>query len=368
MDDVLPDLPRKGRGAVSNPTGRYEPATRHAIHDGWDLAWVTPSGVQGHDAPPLRTTVTEEVPRTAIAYNDSPDIPFDRSLNPYRGCEHGCVYCYARPSHARYGLSPGLDFETRLFAKRGLAEVLTRDLAKPGYVVRPITLGGNTDPYQPIERERRDTRHVLEVLERCEHPVVVITKSALVLRDLDILSAMAAKNLCAVAVSVTTLDRELARRMEPRAATPRRRIETLAALSAAGVPATVMAAPMIPFLNDWELERILETSAGAGASEAGYVLLRLPLELKDLFREWLEAHVPGKARHVLNQLRESRDGQLYVSEFGERMRGSGTYADLLADRFRLACRRFGLNRRDDRSLDCTRFRPPVPPGGQFSLF
>ena len=368
MDEALPDLPRKGRGAVSNPTGRYEPETRHAVHDGWDIA---------DDLPPLRTTVTEEVPRTAIAYNDSPDIPFDRSINPYRGCEHGCVYCYARPSHARYGLSPGLDFETRLFAKRGLAEVLVRDLAKPGYGACAITLGANTDPYQPIERERRLTRGVLEVLAGCEHPVVVITKSALVLRDLDILSAMAAKNLCAVAVSVTTLDRELARRMEPRAATPPRRIETIAALSKAGVPATVMAAPMIPFLNDWELERILAAAAEAGARAAGYVLLRLPLELKDLFGEWLEAHAPGKARHVLDQLRTCRNGQLYVSEFGERMRGSGTYAELLADRFHLACRRFGLNKRvtpvgvpshDDDALDCSRFRPPVPPGGQFSLF
>jgi DNA repair photolyase len=359
MDEPLPDLPRKGRGAVSNPTGRYEPETRHAVHDGWDIP---------DDLPPLRTTVTEEVPRTAIAYNDSPDIPFDRSINPYRGCEHGCIYCYARPSHARYGLSPGLDFETRLFAKRNIADVLVRDLAKPGYAARAITLGANTDPYQPIERERRDTRAILEVLERCEHPVTVITKSALVLRDLDILSAMAAKNLCQVAVSVTTLDRELARRMEPRAATPPRRIETIAALAAAGVPAAVMAAPMIPFLNDWELERILEAAAGAGAGEAGYVLLRLPLELKDLFSEWLEAHAPGKARHVLDQLRECRNGQLNVSEFGERMRGRGTYAELLADRFRLACQRFGLNARDDAPLDCSRFRPPVPPGGQFSLF
>ena len=359
MDEVLPDIARKGRGAVSNPTGRYEPETRHAIHDGWDLA---------EDLPPLRTTVTEETPRTAIAYNDSPDIPFDRSLNPYRGCEHGCVYCYARPSHARYGLSPGLDFETRLFAKRGLASVLARDLAKPGYVARAITLGANTDPYQPIERERRDTRQVLEVLAACEHPVAIITKSALVLRDLDILAPMAAKNLCRVAVSVTTLDRELARRMEPRAATPPRRIETLRALGEAGVPATVMAAPMIPFLNDWELERILEAAASAGVRDAGYTLLRLPLELKDLFGEWLEAHAPEKARHVLNQLRECRNGQLYVSEFGERMRGKGAYADLLADRFRLACQRFGLNRRDDDALDCSRFRPPVLPGGQFSLF
>lgn len=359
MDDALPDLPRKGRGAVSNPTGRYEPETRHAIHDGWDIS---------DDAPPLRTTVTEEIPRTAIAYNDSPDIPFDRSINPYRGCEHGCVYCYARPSHARYGLSPGLDFESRLFAKRDLADVLVRDLAKPGYAPRPITLGANTDPYQPIERERRDTRSVLEVLARCGHPVVIITKSALVRRDLDILSDMARKNLCAVAVSVTTLDRELARRMEPRAATPPRRLETIAALAAAGVPATVMAAPMIPFLNDWELERILEAAAGAGAREAGYTLLRLPLELKDLFSEWLEAHAPDKAKHVLNQLRECRKGQLNVSAFGKRMRGRGTYAELLADRFRLACQRFGLNERDDAPLDCSRFRPPVPPGGQFSLF
>jgi DNA repair photolyase len=359
MDEPLPDVPRKGRGAVGNPTGRYEPETRHAIHDGWDIP---------DDAPPLRTTVTEETPRTAIAYNDSPDIPFDRSLNPYRGCEHGCVYCYARPSHARYGLSPGLDFESRLFAKKNLADVLVRDLAKPGYVPRSITLGANTDPYQPIERERRDTRAVLEVLADCAHPVVIITKSALVLRDLDILADMAARNLCAVGVSVTTLDRDLARKMEPRAATPPRRIETLRALNAAGVPTMVMAAPMIPFLNDWELERILEAAAEAGTPEAGYVLLRLPLELKDLFGQWLAAHAPGKAKHVLNQLRETRGGALYVAEFGERMRGKGTYAELLADRFRLACERLGLNRRDTSRLDVSRFRPPVPPGGQFALF
>jgi len=364
MDDALPDLPRpnlprRGRGAVSNPTGRYEPETRHAIHDGWDIA---------DDAPPLRTTVTEETPRTAIAYNDSPDIPFDRSINPYRGCEHGCVYCYARPSHARFGLSPGLDFESRLFAKKNLADVLVRDLAKPGYAPRTITLGANTDPYQPIERVRRDTRAVLEVLSACAHPVVIITKSQLVLRDLDVLADMAARNLCAVGVSVTTLDRELARKMEPRAATPSRRIETLRALNAAGVPTMVMAAPMIPFLNDWELERILAAAAEVGTREAGYVLLRLPLELKDLFSEWLDAHAPGKARHVLNQLRETRGGALYTAEFGERMRGRGTYAKLLADRFRLACERLGLNRRDLSKFDFSRFRPPVPPGGQFALF
>ncbi|MEK7819814.1 MAG: PA0069 family radical SAM protein [Pseudomonadota bacterium] len=359
MDDVLPDIARKGRGAVGNPTGRYAPEARLATHDGWDII---------DDLPPLRTTVTEETPRTAIAYNDSPDIPFDRSVNPYRGCEHGCIYCYARPSHARYGLSPGLDFESRLFAKRDLARVLEVDLAKPGYVPRPITLGANTDPYQPIERGRRDTRAVLEVLAACDHPVVVITKSALVVRDLDILAAMAAKNLCSVAVSVTTLDRDLARRMEPRAATPPRRLDAIRALKDAGVPATVMAAPMIPFLNDWELERILEAAVQAGATEAGYTLLRLPYELKDLFAQWLEAHEPDKARHVLNQLRECRRGALNVSEFGERLRGKGTYADLLADRFHLACRRLGLNERNNNELDCSRFRPPVPPGGQMSLF
>ena len=360
VDNVLPDMARKGRGAVGNPTGRYEPEVRLATHDGWDLA---------DDLPPLRTTLTEETPRTAIAYNDSPDIPFDRSINPYRGCEHGCIYCYARPSHARFGLSPGLDFETCLFAKRDLARVLEADLARPGYSPQPITLGANTDPYQPVERTRRDTRAVLEVLAACDHPVVIITKSALVMRDLDILAAMAARNLCSVAVSVTTLDRDLARRMEPRAATPSRRLEAIRALQGAGVPATVMAAPMIPSLNDWELERILEAAVAAGASEAGYTLLRLPYELKDLFAQWLEAHEPGKARHVLNQVRECRGGALNVSRFGERLRGRGTYADLLADRFHLACRRLGLNARDgDHELDCSRFRPPVLPGGQMSLF
>ncbi|MBM3566041.1 MAG: PA0069 family radical SAM protein [Alphaproteobacteria bacterium] len=359
MDDSLPDVARKGRGAVGNPTGRYEPDVRLATHDGWDIP---------DDGPPLRTTVTEETPRTAIAYNDSPDIPFDRSINPYRGCEHGCIYCYARPSHARFGLSPGLDFESRLFAKRDLVRVLEADLAKPGYAPRPIALGSNTDPYQPIERARQDTRAVLELLAACGHPFTIVTKSALVVRDLDVLAPMAKKNLCAVAVSVTTLDRDLARRMEPRAATPPRRLDAIRALSEAGVPTAAMAAPMIPFLNDWELERILEAATAAGATEAGYTLLRLPQELKDLFSQWLDTHEPGKSRHVLNLLRECQGRTLSDARFGARMRGKGHYADLLADRFDLACRRLNLNRAMRPALDCSRFRPPVPPGGQLPLF
>ena len=301
MDEPLPAMPVKGRGAVSNPAGRFEAESRHAVDDGWDL---------DEDLPPLRTTVTEDTCRTVISWNDSPDLGFDRSINPYRGCEHGCVYCYARPTHAFLGLSPGLDFETRLFAKSDAPALLENELRKPSYRCRTIMLGANTDPYQPIERQHMITRRILEVLAAHNHPVAIATKSALVRRDIDILAPMAAKGLASVGVSITTLDRGLARTLEPRAATPARRLETIRVLSDAGIPTRVMAAPMIPFLNDAELERILEAAAGAGAVGANYILLRLPLELKGLFTEWLETHAPGKASHVLNRLRESRDGML----------------------------------------------------------
>ena len=360
MDEIRPDRPRKGRGAVSNASGRYEAETRHAVDDGWDLE---------DDLPPLRTTVAFDASRSIIATNDSPDIPFDQSINPYRGCEHGCVYCYARPSHAWLGLSPGLDFETKLFAKKDAAVLLDKALRRPGYVCKTIVLGSNTDAYQPVERAHRITRSILEVLAAYDHPVSIITKSALVIRDLDILAPMAAKGLVAVRISVTSLDGELARRLEPRAPAPHRRLDTIRRLSDAGIPTGVMAAPMIPFLNDAELERILEASASAGAVLAGYVLLRLPLELRSLFAEWLEAHVPGKARHVLNQLRESREGALNDSRFGVRMKGTGVHAELLAKRFRLACRRLGLNAPRPRGFDPeTRlFRPPPRPGDQLTL-
>jgi DNA repair photolyase len=350
--------PVKGRGAVGNPAGRYEV-----------LAYAPDDDADDTDATlPPRTTVCDEACRTVISRNRSPDIPFDRSINPYRGCEHGCVYCYARPSHAYLGLSPGLDFETRLFAKPNAAHVLARELAKPGYMPRPIMLGANTDPYQPVERRRRITRAVLEVLAAHRHPVAVTTKAALVVRDLDLLAPMAERRLASVAVSVTTLDAGLARIMEPRASSPRRRLEAISSLAAAGVPVTVLAAPMIPFVNDHELERILEAAGAAGATGAAYTLLRLPLELKEGFGEWLEAHLPERAARVLGRLRDCRGGSLYVSDFGERMRGRGEYADLLGKRFALACRRFGLGaQRGLSDLDCSQFRVPRPEDPQLRL-
>jgi DNA repair photolyase len=311
--------------------------------------------------------VQEETPRRIITRNESPDISFDRSINPYRGCEHGCAYCFARPTHAYMGLSPGLDFETRLFAKPTAARLLERELAKPGYEVRTMAIGTNTDPYQPIERRYRIMREVLEVLDRASHPVGIVTKSALVARDIDILARMAGRNLVKVALSVTTLDRRLARAMEPRAATPARRLETLRLLSAAGIPTTVMVAPIIPALNESEIERILEAAAAAGVGEAGYVLLRLPLEVKDVFKEFLDREYPDRARHVMSLIRSMRGGKEYDSAWGERMRGSGPFAWQIGRRFALAARRLGLNR-EKRRLRTDLFVPPVPEGGQLELF
>ncbi len=294
-------IPANGRGAETNRGGRYEPLTRSAIDDGWRSL---------EELPPLKTEVQEETPRKIITRNEFPDISFDRSINPYRGCEHGCAYCFARPTHAYMGLSPGLDFETKLFAKPQAAKLLERELAKPGYEARTMAIGTNTDPYQPIERRYRIMREVLEVLDRANHPVGIVTKSALVTRDIDILARMAERNLVKVALSVTTLDRKLARAMEPRAATPTRRLETLRLLSEAGIPTTVMVAPVIPALNEAEIERILESAAAAGVAEAGYVLLRLPLEVKDVFREFLEREYPGprQARDVGDPLHARRQG------------------------------------------------------------
>ena len=353
--------PRKGRGAVTNPSGRFEKTRVEPFDDGWG------DGASGEPLPPLRTTLTPDAARRVIARNSSPDVPFDRSINPYRGCEHGCVYCFARPTHSYLGLSPGLDFETRLFFKADAARLLEEELRAPGYRCDVIALGANTDPYQPVERTRKVTRQILEVLSAHDHPVGIVTKSNLVLRDVDILEPMARRNLVQVLISVTTLDRGLARTMEPRAPTPERRLEAVRALSEAGIPAGVLAAPIIPALNDSELEAILEAAAGAGAASAGYVLLRLPLELKDLFTEWLEAHVPLRAKHVLNAIRETRGGELYSSDFGERMRGTGPYAGLIAQRFEKACRRLQLDRRGV-SLDCSRFRCPPRAGDQMDLF
>ena len=363
MDQPLPSLPRKGRGAVSNAAGRFEPATLVAIDDGWGSADAA--------APPLDTQYLRDNSKTVIARNTSPDIGFDRSINPYRGCEHGCIYCFARPTHAYLGFSPGLDFESRIVVKEDAPALLRAELSKPSYRPKPIALGVNTDAYQPIERKLGLTRRILEVLYEFRHPVTLITKSALIQRDIDILAAMARDRLAGVAVSVTTLDRDLARRMEPRAATPERRLETIAALAAAGIPTSVMAAPMIPALNDAELEAILEAAVARGASSAGYVLLRLPLELAGLFEEWLEANFPGKAKHVMSLIKQSCDGKAYQSEFGTRMRGTGPYAEMLRIRYEAACHRLGLNRRRDGwRLDCTQFRVPakVKETAQLSLF
>src|SRR5665213_2185090 len=360
MDEVLPDIARKGRGAVSNATGRFEPEQRQRVDDGWDDSDA--------ELAPLDTVYARDSAKTIIARNDSPDVPFDRSVNPYRGCEHGCIYCYARPSHAYLGLSPGLDFESRIFVKEDAPQLLAAELSKPSYTCQSITLGANTDAYQPVERNLGLTRRILEVLRAFRHPVCIITKSALVQRDIDILAPMAAERLAAVAVSLTTLDRALARRMEPRAATPERRLETMTALSQAGIPVAVMAAPMIPALNDAELEHILEAASRAGACSAGYTFLRLPLEIAPLFEEWLATHAPDRAKHVMSLIRQARGGKAYDSQWGTRMRGTGPYAEMLRIRFERARRRFGLERGRAWQLDTTRFRRPPKPGDQLSLF
>ena len=357
-DAPLP--PIKGRGATFNPDNRFRAEQRVPCDDGWerepvdDRAGVTP------DRPPPKTTVTVQLARSIIARNDSPDIPFTQSINPYQGCEHGCIYCYARPSHAYLDLSPGIDFETRLYAKPQAAALLHKELAKPGYRCDPIALGANTDPYQPIEREWRVTRSIIEVLAQCEHPFTIVTKSALVERDIDLIAPMAAKRMARVYLSITTLDRELARRMEPRAAAPQRRLQAVKTLSDAGIPVGVMMAPIIPQLNDRDLESILEAAAAHGASSAGWVLLRLPREVAPLFREWLDIHYPQRAAHVMSLVRQMRGGLDYQSGFGSRMRGDGAFSTLIARRFELACARLGLNRgRSHEGLDVTRFRRPA---------
>lgn len=348
----------RGRGARSNASGRFEREYREAVCDGWILE---------DDLPPLKTRVHRDKARSIIARNDSPDISFDQSINPYRGCEHGCIYCYARPSHAYLGHSPGLDFETELYAKPDAARLLERELAAPSYEVKTIALGSNTDPYQPIERERGITRSILEVLARTRHPVGIVTKSALVTRDIDILAEMARDGLVKVALSVTTLDRALARAMEPRASTPTRRIAAVRQLAEAGIPTAVMVAPVVPGLNDHEIERILEEAREAGATEAGYVLLRLPLEIKELFREWLATDRPDAAKRVISLIQSMHGGRDYRAAFGLRQSGSGPYAEQIASRFRLALKRNGLNARRVR-LRADLFRKPVLEGGQFDMF
>jgi DNA repair photolyase len=349
---ATPPIAQKGRGATINPPNRFDAQQPAAFDDGWDTL-----ATDFADLPPLPTTLIRDASRSVISWNQSPDIGFDRAVNPYRGCEHGCVYCYARPTHAYLGYSPGLDFETKLLFKPEVAELLEKELRKPGYVARPLALGSNTDPYQPIERTLKLTRSVLEVLDRFNHPLTIVTKSAGVLRDIDILRRLAERNLVRVNLSVTTLDAKLARRMEPRAATPTRRLQAIEQLTRAGIPAGVLAAPMIPALNDAELESILQAASRAGARWAGYVLLRLPHELKQIFEDWLHQHFPDRARHVLDLVRETRAGALNDAKFGQRFSGTGVYADLLARRFARAARQWGLEQRE--SLDCSLFAVPA---------
>ena len=348
---------RRGRGARSNRSSRYDAGKREEYDDGWETLATL-------DA--FRTEVTDERAKSIISTNDSPDLNFSQSINPYRGCEHGCIYCYARPTHAYLGHSPGLDFETKIYAKVNAPELLEQELARRNYVPQTIALGAVTDPYQPIERERGITRRVLEVLDATSHPVGIVTKSAGVVRDIDILARMATRGLVKVAISTTSLDRHLARSMEPRAATPSKRIEAIRRLTDAGIPVSVMVAPIIPALNDSEIEAILEAAHAAGAREAGFVVLRLPLELKELFREWLETDHPHRAARVISVLRSMHGGRDYVSEFGIRQRGTGPYAAQIATRFRLACKRLGINERSWK-LRTDLFTPPVPQGGQMRL-
>ena len=348
---------RRGRGAQSNTSGRYEKLERVVFDDGW-----------GNDsAEPLQTEIAFERPRTIITRNESPDISFDRSINPYRGCEHGCAYCYARPTHAYLGLSPGLDFESKLYAKPDAPRLLERELSDPSYSPRMIAIGTNTDPYQPIERQHQIMRRILEVLDRFGHPVGIVTKSALVLRDIDILSRMAKRNLVKVALSVTTLDPKLARVMEPRAATPPRRLDALRELAQAGVPTSVMVAPIIPAINDAEIERILDAAAAIGVQGAGYVLLRLPLEVRDLFREWLMTNFPDRYRHVFGLIRDMRGGKDYDPEFGKRMTGTGPIAWMIGRRFEAACEKLGLNKTRVK-LTIDHFSPPRSESAQLNLF
>ena len=348
----------RGRGALSNASGRYEREARVLVDDGW---------TREDEAPPaLKTEVLKDSSRTIITRNQSPDISFEQSINPYKGCEHGCIYCFARPTHAYLGLSPGADFESRIFAKPNAADLLRRELASPGYVPKTIAMGTNTDPYQPIERQLKITRSILEVLQEFRHPVGIVTKSPLILRDLDILAPMAEQGLARAALSITTLDRRLARAMEPRAGTPPRRLEAIRALNREGIPAGVMFAPVIPALNDDELEAVLSAAAQAGAESAGYVLLRLPLEIKDLFREWLEEREPGRAKHVMSLIRQMRGGKDYDSQWHTRMKGTGPYAEMIAKRFHMAAKRLGLNKARV-PLTTDKFHRPPSAGEQLAL-
>jgi DNA repair photolyase len=358
LDSLVERDRRRGRGTLSNASGRYEPIARIAFDDGWQSL---------EELPPFKTEVQVDATRKIVTRNDSPDISFDRSINPYRGCEHGCVYCFARPTHAYLGLSAGLDFESRLFVKPDAPALLERELSAPSYAPRTIAIGTNTDPYQPIERTYEIMRRILEVLERTGHPVGIVTKSALVTRDIDILARMAKRNLVKVAISVTTLDAKLARSMEPRASTPPKRLEALRQLSEAGIPTAAMVAPIIPALNDAEIERILDAAAMAGVEGAGYVLLRLPLEVRDLFKEWLLANYPDRYRHVMKLVRDMRGGKDYDSSWGQRFIGGGPYAWMIGRRFEAHCAKLGLNT-ERRKLSTEHFRKPSRSSDQLSLF
>ncbi len=352
------DTRRRGRGAGINPAGRFEPVSRHVFDDGWQAF---------DDLKPFKTEVQVEAARKIVSRNESPDVPFDRSINPYRGCEHGCIYCFARPTHSHMGLSAGLDFETKLFAKPNAAKLLRKELSAKGYEPRPIAIGTNTDPYQPIEKSWRVTREILEVLEDCNHPVGIVTKGALVTRDIDILARMASKGLARVAISMTTLDRKLSRSMEPRAATPTLRLETIRALSEAGIPTSVLVSPMIPAINDQEMERILDAAKGNGAEDASFTLLRLPHEVAGLFKDWVLRHYPDKYTHVMSLIRSMRDGKDYDSQWGTRMKGVGPYAWQLGRRFEIATRRLKMNA-VRQPLRTDLFEKPVLSGTQLSLF
>ena len=349
--------PKKGRGAVANVRGRFEVDTRETCDDGWNGLDIAIDEQQ--DAPPLETVVTNEYARSIISRNDSPDIPFRLSLNPYRGCEHGCIYCFARPTHSYLGLSPGLDFESKLFAKVNAAELLRLELGKKAYAPDVIAVGINTDAYQPIERELKITRAVLEVLHETRNPFGLITKSSLIERDLDLLAPLARDQLARASITITTLDHELSRKLEPRAASPARRLRTVRALSDAGVPVSVNVSPVIPFITDGEMERIVEAAAHAGAHSAHFIILRLPWELNEVFQQWLRAHFPLRSERVMNRIRDLRGGKDYDSRFSKRMTGEGIWAELFAQRFRAACARHGLNR-ERKIFDTTQFIKPMP--------
>jgi DNA repair photolyase len=349
----------KGRGSSSKPDARYLKYTRHQIDDGWEH--------EKEENKPV-TTVTIEKPKTIIAKNKSPDIPFDQSINAYRGCEHGCIYCYARPTHAYYDLSPGLDFETKLFAKPNAAELLEKELAAPGYKCSTIALGTNTDPYQPIERQYQITREIIAVLNKYHHPLTIVTKSSLVERDIDLLAPMAEKKLVQLFVSITTLDHQLMQKMEPRTTAPKRRLQILSNLISAGIPTGVIFAPVIPVINDSEMETILKYAAEAGSNTASFVMLRLPHEIKDLFKDWLDTHYPLKTSHVMNMITDIRAGKKNDPNFHSRLTGTGVYADLIQKRFVKTCKQLGLNVGENVSLDTSQFIKPVLQGQQHSLF